>query len=786
MELKFKIFIIVIIILICIYYKKSYKIENFKDDNIFISLNYIKYIKPIIGLKKKPQKILILGGGDLFGVSMLLKYNFIQSIIVIDKLKSNDFTDKITNDKRLTVIDEDPLQYLDETEIFYDIIFDDLKIDISKNLYYLTYLRNCFHKTNYYIRSVKYSPKKNKFKFNLNKKNNYKKTKFKKVNIKFNKIIDILNIKKDQVKEFTDLFNQFLNIYVDYKYFPPIIGKNNNIKHIGHKLFYIIETNYEKRKNNYHNKSKIQSIDFVYDNQNKNFGLFLNGEIQFNSNEYFYSHYINCIIPLLKYKPKNILILGGGDLISAGMILKYDFVEKLTVVELDPGMIRMCKINHVMRKVSNNALQDKRINVFIGDGIKYILETKNKYDMLIEDMEVDFTTIKQSSNLRLLRSCIEKSKIFVTSDDLDGKYLKKLKVIAEENINKNYDQIKYYKPSGNKLKIFEELGNDKKEIEQLGQNIINNLDIFVTSYFCKPVVLHNKKYNYGVETYGYIINKLFNKNYFDYFKKSKYQNIEFIQNDKDFVLTLNQETQVHSKEYYISHYIQCNIPVSKFKPKNVLILGGGDLIAASFILEDPSVELVTLVELDVEMINMVKNVPKMMEITNNVIYSKKLKIIISDGISFIENTENFYDLIIDDMELDWTSQVKNRKINFLKNCINKSKIVAITTIDVDIYEKKIKYSVLNNYLDNEKNYEDTKYEKYNGSKEKILKDLRYKKREIKQLDKDLLKDLNFYVTAREYPTIKINNLSFEYGFEGYVLIENKKNINSNVINDKIL
>ena len=129
---------------------------------------------------------------------------------------------------------------------------------------------------------------------------------------------------------------------------------------------------------------------------------------------------------------------------------------------------------------------------------------------------------------------------------------------------------------------------------------------------------------------------------------------------------------------------------------------------------------------------------------------------------------------------------ENQHLNLLKNCINKSKIVAITTIDVDIYEKKIKYSVLNNYLDNEKNYEDTKYEKYNDSKEKILTDLRYKKREIKQLDKDLLKDLNFYVTAREYPTIKINNLSFDYGFEGYVLIENKRNINSDVTNDIIL
>ena len=133
MNVKFKIFIIVIIILIYLYKKKPSKIENFKEDNIFISLNFIKYIKPIIGLKKKPKKILILGGGDLFGVSMLLKYKFIDSIFVIDKLKTNDLTDKITNDKRLTVINDDPLQYLDETDIFFDVIIDDLKIDISKN-----------------------------------------------------------------------------------------------------------------------------------------------------------------------------------------------------------------------------------------------------------------------------------------------------------------------------------------------------------------------------------------------------------------------------------------------------------------------------------------------------------------------------------------------------------------------------------------------------------------------------------------------------------------------------
>lgn len=79
------------------------------------------------------------------------------------------------------------------------------------------------------------------------------------------------------------MFFDFLEIYVIKKYFKI---KNNNL------LFYIIKTNFYKRIYNYHKKTRIQDIDFIYDINNKQFALFLNNEIQFNSNEYYYSHYI--------------------------------------------------------------------------------------------------------------------------------------------------------------------------------------------------------------------------------------------------------------------------------------------------------------------------------------------------------------------------------------------------------------------------------------------------------------------------------------------------------------
>lgn len=52
------------------------------------------------------------------------------------------------------------------------------------------------------------------------------------------------------------------------------------------------------------------------------------------------------------------------------------------------------------------------------------------------------------------------------------------------------------------------LGYDIQEINKLDDNILDNINLFVTSYFCKSVYLNNKKYKYGYELYGIIENKL--------------------------------------------------------------------------------------------------------------------------------------------------------------------------------------------------------------------------------------------------------------------------------------
>ena len=492
MDFKFKIYLMLILIFYIIYIK-FIRIEKFNKNNDNLSLFKINYLKYVIPIKKlRAKNILILGDKKLFGTFMLLKFDFIESIIVVNDILKNNI-----NDSRVKLIIANPLEFIEKINTNFDVIINDLKIDISENRYYLNFFTNCINKCKYYINSVIY--KNNNFNLKIGNIKNYKKLSYNKINQKFINISSTLNIKNEEYSQFTNMLFDFLEIYVIKKYFKI---KNNNL------LFYIIKTNFYKRIYNYHKKTKIQDIDFIYDINNKQFALFLNNEIQFNSKEYYYSHYIEFIIPLLIYKPKKILILGGGDLIGAGMILKHDFVESVTLVDIDAGVIKMCNENNVMRNVSNYVLDDNRLKVIIGDAVKYIMETEETFDFIIEDMYLEITTIKQKTDYNLLKNCITKTKILSFRDDI-GSNIKSITYnIADRNIYLDVKDIKYRKMISDKKKSLLGLGYDIEEINKLDDNILDNINLYVTSYFCKSVYLNNKKYKYGYELYGIIENKI--------------------------------------------------------------------------------------------------------------------------------------------------------------------------------------------------------------------------------------------------------------------------------------
>ena len=115
----------------------------------------------------------------------------------------------------------------------------------------------------------------------------------------------------------------------------------------------------------YEKKSPLQKIEFLKRDEDNTFVLLLNDEIQVHSNEYKISHNLQCSVPIERYKPKKILILGGGDLIAASFCLKYDFVESVTLVEIDSEVVKFAKENETLKKITQNVSKDKRLSIEI-------------------------------------------------------------------------------------------------------------------------------------------------------------------------------------------------------------------------------------------------------------------------------------------------------------------------------------------------------------------------------------------------------------------------------------
>lgn len=79
---------------------------------------------------------------------------------------------------------------------------------------------------------------------------------------------------------------------------------------------------------------------------------------------------------------KNALVIGGGDGGTIRELFKYNSIEKVTMVEIDEAVVRACKLHlpSISREFSN-----PKLDLIIGDGIKFAAETKEQYDVIVVD-----------------------------------------------------------------------------------------------------------------------------------------------------------------------------------------------------------------------------------------------------------------------------------------------------------------------------------------------------------------------------------------------------------------
>lgn len=120
-------------------------------------------------------------------------------------------------------------------------------------------------------------------------------------------------------------------------------------------------------------------------NGRRDLRLFLNGDLQFASiDEYRYHETL--VHPALAGNRTNVLVLGGGDGLAVREILRYDDVERIVLVELDPAVIELARSHPAVTELNENALDDPRVEVITADAFQWLRTNNDSFDAAIVDM----------------------------------------------------------------------------------------------------------------------------------------------------------------------------------------------------------------------------------------------------------------------------------------------------------------------------------------------------------------------------------------------------------------
>jgi spermidine synthase len=131
-----------------------------------------------------------------------------------------------------------------------------------------------------------------------------------------------------------------------------------------------------------------------------------------------------------------------------------------------------------------------------------------------------------------------------------------------------------------------------------------------------------------------------------YAKSSPYQRIVLTRNDRELRLFLNGNLQFSSADEYRYHEALVHPGMQGIaSPKKVLVLGGGDGLAVREILKYPSVESVTLVDLDGAMTRLFSTNSMLVGLNNRSLLSPKVKIINADAFGWLKEQNDVYDFI---------------------------------------------------------------------------------------------------------------------------------------------
>ncbi|CAA6807507.1 MAG: Spermidine synthase (EC [uncultured Sulfurovum sp.] len=283
------------------------------------------------------------------------------------------------------------------------------------------------------------------------------------------------------------------------------------------KLTTLLENKLYKNNIIYATQTPYQKI--VITGNNGRFQCYINGAIQFDSiDEHRYHE--SLVHPAMLHSPKheNILIIGGGDGMALREVLKYDDVENITLVDLDPMMTKIFKENKTLSKLNDNAYESSKVTVINQDAWKFMETSQTLYDVIILDLpdpnNISLSRLYSQVFYKILATNLSRSGVMVTQASSPMFTPKAFWSIKETMASTGLETKGYhtYVPSfgewgfvmASKFPIHFEKYTPRDDLKYLNKDVLTRMEIFekdIAQVEVEPNKLSNHKlieyYNEG-------------------------------------------------------------------------------------------------------------------------------------------------------------------------------------------------------------------------------------------------------------------------------------------------
>ncbi|HET9509868.1 MAG TPA: polyamine aminopropyltransferase [Sphingomonas sp.] len=114
--------------------------------------------------------------------------------------------------------------------------------------------------------------------------------------------------------------------------------------------------------------------------------LYLNGNLQFSSRDE-YRYHEALVHPALSRsaRPRDVLVLGGGDGLAVREVLKYPAVRSITLVDLDPEMTALFRNSAMLAALNHDAFRSPKVHVVNADAFRWVRDNQRRFDAVLVD-----------------------------------------------------------------------------------------------------------------------------------------------------------------------------------------------------------------------------------------------------------------------------------------------------------------------------------------------------------------------------------------------------------------